>query len=349
MPIVQTPQAGEAGLHSLLAMVSHKRSTYSRTMATPDPNISPPTPDDHARTARPSNVIEGGAWMLSAGLGFAIMIALIRHASKEIHPFEVAFFRNLFGLMWMLPWIVTVGWAGLKTQRLGLYTGRAISGTAAMLTWFWAVTLMPMTEAVALSFTTPFFATIFAVLFLGEIVRVRRWSAIAVGFVGAMVILRPGVEAIRAESLVVIASAVCMACSTVFVKMLSRTESPNAIVVYMVMYLTPLSLIPALFVWTWPSWNVLGWLVLLGFVATLSHLCYTRAFRAADTSAVMPFDFSRLIFSALLGYIVFMEVADVWTWSGAAIIAGSAIYIARREAIAQRERRAAARAAAKGR
>ena len=107
-------------------------------------------------------------------------------------------------------------------------------------------------------------------------------------------------------------------------------------------------LIPALFVWVWPSWEVLGWLVLLGFVATLSHLCYTRAFRAADTSAVMPFDFSRLIFSALLGYIVFMEIADAWTWTGAAIIAGSAIYIARREAIAQRERRAAERAAAEG-
>lgn len=274
-----------------------------------------------------------------AGMGFAIMIGIIRHVSAEIHAFEIAFFRNLFGLLWMLPWFLKVGSDGLKTQRIGLYSLRAVAGVAAMLTWFTAVTIMPLTEAVALSFTTPFFATILAILFLGEIVRARRWSAIIVGFIGAMIILRPGIEAIRPEALLVLFSAFCVAAATLFVKMLSRTEHPNAIVAYMVIFLTPISLVPAIFVWRWPSWTMLGWMALLGLIATLSHLCYTRAFRAADTSAIMPFDFSRLLFSALIGFLFFQEIAGIWTWVGAAIIVSAAIYTARREAITQRQGR----------
>lgn len=290
-----------------------------------------------------NNVLLGAGFMVAAGLFFAVMMGMIRHLADDgVHPFEIAFFRNLFGFAVMLPWIFKVGLGGLKTDKYGLYTLRAITGTAAMVAWFWAISVLPLTEATALSFTTPFFATILAIPILGEVVRIRRWAAIVIGFLGAMVILRPGVESVSAEALMVLFSAVMMAASSMCIKLLSRTEPVNAIVVYMTIYLTPLSLIPALFVWTWPSWEQLGWLFLLGGVATLAHVCLTQAFRHADASAVMPFDFARLIFASIIGYIVFSQVTDLWTWIGAAIIAIAAIYIAHREAVAARERRRAA-------
>ncbi len=297
-------------------------------------------PSDLEQVNQPeSNALLGGAWMMLAGLLFAAMLGAIREAAATLHPFEVAFFRNAFGLIFMLPWFLSVGFAGLRTKHIGLYTVRGITGMLAMLAWFWAVAIMPLTEAVALSFTMPFFATILAVVFLGEVVRARRWTAIGVGFLGAMVILRPGTEAFTTEAMLVIFSATMMASSAIVIKMLSRTEKPAAIVAYMTIYLTPMSAIPLFFVWRTPTWVELGWCAAVGVLATLAHLALTRAFQAADTSAVMPFDFSRLVFTAIIGYLFFDQVSDLWTWIGAGIIASSGIYIAHREAKAARDRR----------
>jgi drug/metabolite transporter (DMT)-like permease len=135
-------------------------------------------------------------------------------------------------------------------------------------------------------------------------------------------------------------AALTQACSVVMVKSLSRTESPNAIVAYMTIYLTPMSLIPALFVWTTPSWSQLGWLFLIGLVGTFAHLSFTRALRAADASALMPIDFVRLVFVAVIGIVFFNQIPSIWTWVGAAVIFGSGVYVMRREAIAAREGRA---------
>jgi drug/metabolite transporter (DMT)-like permease len=209
-----------------------------------------------------------------------------------------------------------------------------------MLCWFWSVSLLPITEATALGFTAPFFTTILAALVLGEIVRLRRWTAVIVGFAGALVILRPGFGDLPLfGAMVALTAAATQACSTVMIKSLARTESPNAIVAYMGIYLTPMSLIPALFFWTWPSWEMLGWMALLGLVGTLAHLCFARALGAADASAVVPIDFARLVFVAVIGIVVFNQIPSAWTWVGAAVIFASGVYIVRREAIAAREGR----------
>jgi len=301
------------------------------------------TPQD-AALARPSNIAAGGGWMLLACAGFACMTGLVRHLTDSgLHPFEVAFFRNFFSLIVMLPWMLGTGFAGLRTARLSLYTLRSAIGVLSMLAWFWSVSLMPIADATALGFTAPFFTTILAALVLREVVRLRRWTAVAIGFIGTLVILRPGSNDIvwlgAAASLF---AAMTQAISTILIKTLARTESPNAIVAYMGIYLTPMSLLPAVFVWTWPSWTQLGWLVPLGLVATFAHLCFTRSLRAADASAVVPFDFARLIFVAIIGMVVFDQIPSVWTWVGAAIIFASGVYIVRREAIAAREGRAKA-------
>jgi drug/metabolite transporter (DMT)-like permease len=200
-----------------------------------------------------------------------------------------------------------------------------------MVTWFIGITIVPLATATALNFTAPLFATVLAALLLHERVRARRWSAIVIGLVGVVIILRPfGPPDI--SMLIILLSAATAAMGSITVKFLSRSEAPVAIVSYMVLYLTPISLIPALFVWQWPS--LAGWsaLILLGLFGMLSHLCVTQALAAADASAVAPFDFLRLPYAALLGYIFFGESPDFWTWCGAAIIVASSLYVAHREA-----------------
>ena len=273
----------------------------------------------------------GAVWMVMSGASFAILTALIRHASADLHPFELVFFRSLFGLLFMLPWFLRTGLRGLRTRRPGLHGVRALSGLAAMLCWFSAVALMPVAEVTALSFTTPLFATLGAVLFLGETVRRRRWTATAVGFAGAMIILRPGAEAFGVPALLALSAAAMMAISVLLVKVLSRTETASTVVLYMGLLMTPLALVPALFVWTMPSPQLWVWMVLMGLAGTAGHLTLVRAFAAADASAVLPFDFSRLIFAAFLGYAFFAERPDVWTWVGAAVIFAATLYTAHRE------------------
>lgn len=274
-------------------------------------------------------------WMVLACFIFSILNALIRATSAYLHPFEVAFFRNLFGLAFMLPWLLKVGFTGLQTGRLKLYFWRVVVGLAAMLTWFYALALLPFAQAVALSFAAPLFATVLAATLLGETVRLRRWTATLVGFGGVLIIVRPGVDAFSAGAILALVSAALSSVSVIVVKQLSRTESINAVVTYMVLMMTPMSLVPALLYWQWPPLEAWSLLVGMGLSGTLGHLCYVRSLQMADASAVMPFDYTRLLFAAVLGWLFFSELPDLWTWVGAAVIVASALYIAHRETVAR--------------
>jgi drug/metabolite transporter (DMT)-like permease len=276
--------------------------------------------------------VRGGLWMTAAGFCFAGMNVLIRQLAQDMHPFEVVFFRNLGGLAFMLPWLVRTGTAGLRTDHHRYYLGRSFMGFLSMLLWFSALALMPVAEATALSFTSPLFATIFAVILLQEAVRARRWTATLIGFVGAMIILRPGMSELGLAHWLVLASSALAGINAILVKQLTRSESANAIVTYMTLYIVPMSLVPALFVWTAPPLYTWPLIVLLGFLATIGHQAMTRAFAATDTSIVMSFDYARLPFAAVIAWFVFGEVADLWTWVGAAVIVGASTYIAHREA-----------------
>ena len=288
------------------------------------------SPEEHG------NPVRGALYVIIASFFFAAMGALIKLGAAELHAFQIAFLRNLFGLLFMLPWLYRDGVAVLKTERLGLYWGRAILGVITMLTWFWAMTVMPLAEAVSLSFSAPLFVTLGAALVLGEYVGIRRWSATLIGFLGVMVILRPGINSISLAAVGVVSSAICMAGSILLIKVLSRTESPNAIVLYMVLMMAPLSLLPALAVWQWPSAQTWLWMVMLGGFGTIAHLLFTNAMKVAEASAVMPFDFVRLPFTVVLGIWLFDQHIGRWTWLGAAIIFSAGIYIAHREMMSGR-------------
>jgi drug/metabolite transporter (DMT)-like permease len=281
--------------------------------------------------------VRAALWMVAASTAFAVMIILIRLLTETFDPLQVVFFRNIFGLIAMLPWLAGHGLGALRTRRLGLHALRATIGIVSMICWFTALSLMPLAQATALSFTAPIFASVLAVIFLGEVMRLRRWSATAIGLLGMLIIVRPDSSSMEPAALFAIASALLGAVSPIFVKMMARTESTGAIVTYMVLFTTPLSLVPALLVWQTPDLAQLGYAALLGLAGTLGHLCLTRALATADATVVVPFDYLRLPAVALIAYLVFGEVPVIWTWIGGLIIAASSLYITLREARLRRE------------
>ena len=276
--------------------------------------------------------------LLSAAL-FAGMAVAIRLASAHVHAFEIAFFRNFFGLVFALPLLSKLGFGLLKTERLPLYFLRCLIGLGAMLTGFWALVHLPLSQAIALSYTTPLFVTIGAALFLGEVIRARRISALAVGFVGTCVILKAwtfGANWLSSGVWIALLSSVLGASAAVSIKFLSRTESAEAIVFYMVLIMTPLSLLPALAFWSWP--DALGWfyLVLTGAFGTAAHIAMTRAYKLGDVSALTPINFVQLPIISFVAWLLFHEVPDRFTVFGALIVFTATVYIAHREMLLAR-------------
>ncbi len=270
--------------------------------------------------------------MLGAMACFATMSAFIRLAAAELHPLEIVFFRNFLALLLMLPWLASHGFGALRTQRLGLYTTRSVINVIGMAAGFTALTLIPLAEATALSFTVPLFAVLGAALFLGETIRARRIMAVAIGFAGTLIVLRPGVESISPGAMLALTNAIFIATTTLLVKMLTRTEQPETIVTYMALLQSPLSLIPALFVWEMPSALTFVWLFLLAGAGTVGHLLFTRACGLAEISQIQPVEFIRLPIVAIIAYLLFAEVPTIWTWLGGAVIFTSTAYITFREA-----------------
>lgn len=267
------------------------------------------------------------ACLFLSGLG-----GMIREVSDSGMPvFQIVFLRNVAGLLVLSPWFFKHGFSGLKTARPGLHLLRSLTGFMAMLTWFYAVSSIALADAVALNFTAPLFGTLLAIVILKETVRLRRWIAIIIGFLGAMIILRPGMIEMSSGVMAALVSAGFMAASITSVKMLSKSESVPAIVAWTQIIIMPMSAIPALLVWQNPSLEQWAWIGGIGLFATMGHLCFTRAFSLADATFVMPFDFFRLIFSAVIGYVFFVQTPDIYTWIGGCIIFASAVYIAYRE------------------
>ncbi|MEM7044706.1 MAG: DMT family transporter [Pseudomonadota bacterium] len=294
-----------------------------------------PTPSTDAIGTPPKAVINspirGIALMFVSTFFFAAMHAVIRHLTETLHPFEVAFFRNLFGLIFVIPWFVRFGLEPLRTNHLKLHVYRSLVNVVAMFSFFYAISITPLAEVTALGFTAPIFATVLAAIFLGEAVRLRRWTAVIVGFVGTLIILRPGFNEIGLGQLLVLNSTVFWAVALLLIKSVGRYDSSVTIITYMSLLQLPLSLVPALFVWTWPSPELWLWLLAIGILGGGAQWLMTESLRVADTSVVMPIDFCKLPWTALLAYLAFAEVPDIFTWLGGAVIFSSALYIAYRE------------------
>jgi len=286
--------------------------------------------------------------MLGSTLAFGVMAIAIRYATRYVPTQEVAFFRNAFGLLALLPMLIRPGSAPLKTQQLPRYFLRSAIGLASMLCAFWAIGHLPISQAISLSYSTPLFVTIAAVLWLGETVRMRRWAAVIIGFIGVLIIVRPGSTSFTPGTLVAVGAAVLSSLVAIQIKQLTRVDSADTVVFYTYVFWVPLSLVPALFVWVWPTGLAWVWLVATGVLGTLGQLLWTRALRLGEVSALTPISFMQLPLVSLLGWLLFNETLDRWTVIGAGIILGANAYIAHREAVlARRAKSQAATAAAK--
>jgi len=275
--------------------------------------------------------------VLTASASFAAVMALIRVVASEVPPLEQVLFRNLIGAAITLPWVLRNGVHGLRTSNHKFYFGRACLGFLAMVLWFLAVAHLPLNESAALSFTSPLFATIAAIAFLGESVGPVRWACTIVGFLGAMVVLRPGIHAVHWPQLAIILWAALAGGNTTVVKHLTRFESPTAIVTYMALYMIPFSILVALPVWVTPP--VHAWPGIFGIAAlsTLANLAVTRAFALWDASAVTSIDFIRLPIAAGLAWFIFGEAPDLWAWLGGGMIVCATAFSARYSAQARLE------------
>ncbi len=266
--------------------------------------------------------LRGVFWALLQVISFAAMAVSVRKLSIAMSAFEIMFFRGLIGLVFVAPWAIRVGPAGWRPPRPGLVTLRGVLLFAAVLAWFVAIGIIPVSDAVALQFTLPLFVVLGAGLFLGERVGPRRTLVVVVGFIGALVIIRPGLNQISPAVLFVFLSVVLYVTVHLMTKALAGEVSGSLLVFHMNLAMAPLGLICTfLFTgWTAPAWSDAPWLIVIGVTGALAHIFMTSAFRAADASFVEPIDFMRLPLTALFGWFLFGETSDFWTWIGAAII-----------------------------
>lgn len=269
--------------------------------------------------------------MLSTFL-VTVMQACVRLVSVEtepgMHPFEAAFFRNLFGLFVILPAIIRYRRTVFKTKRPGLQALRGILNAASMLLFFLGISMAPLATVAALSFTSPLFAGAIAFFVLREKVTPGRIAALVIGFSGMLMLVQPGRMEIDLGSIILLVSSFFWALVLIDIKVLSRTDSSITIIVYQLLYLTPMTLAAAIFYWQWPNLEQLLWLALIGGLATMGQILLTEAYRYSDASSLVPLDFLRLIWGALLGYLMFAQVPEIWTWLGGLMIFAGASWVA---------------------
>ena len=269
--------------------------------------------------------------MLASAFCATGMNATVRHTAAQVHSFEIAFFRNFFGALLLAPIFVRHGTKLLRTRRIGLHLLRGALHSGQTLTFYLGVTLLPLAKVTALNFTAPLFATVLAWFVLGEAIRAGRIAALAFGFAGTMVVLRPGFADLDLGAVLVLASASLWAVNMMVSKVLAHTDSSLTITLYTTLFALPITLIAALPVWRTPTPEQLLWLAAVAAFATTRHVTFVQAFREADVTAVLPFDFTKLIWAAAIGYVVFFEIPDTWTWIGGIMIFAAVTYIAYRE------------------
>jgi len=258
--------------------------------------------------------------MSGALVSFMAMAIAGRQLSAELTTFQILFFRSAVGLAVVVILLQRTGWAQIKTQVFGMHVLRNVAHFGGQYGWFYGIALIQLTEVFAIEFTVPIWTAVLASFMLGERLSGMRKLAVALGFAGVIVILRPGFATISAAALAVLGGAFCYAISHVFTKRLSSTQTPLTILFYMAVIQLPLGLVPALPRWVWPSAALWPWVCIVALTALSAHYCLTRAFRLADASMVVPLDFLRLPLIAIVDFFVYGEALNVWVFAGAAIV-----------------------------
>jgi drug/metabolite transporter (DMT)-like permease len=262
----------------------------------------------------------------------SFMGAGVKFLSDDLHPIIICFYRSLMGLILITPFVVRNNFKALHTKNMRLQIFRASINIISMICWFSAIGMMHFEKATALGFTTPLFTTVLAVVVLGEVIRFHRTAALLLGFIGIIIIIRPGYVPFEFGTVLMLVASFSFSFVLIFVKKLSATDSSLTIIFYHLLYMTPVFFILSLFYWENINLNQLIIFILMGASGLLSHWCLAQAFKMSDTTFVMPLQFTKLIWASLIGLFIFAEQPDIWTWIGGVIIFISVVYITYREA-----------------
>jgi len=266
-----------------------------------------------------------------AALGFTLMAALIKLAGSRLPVTQILFVRQIGMVLMLLPVMIRHYPDVVRTTRLDLQLTRIVFALIAMLCGFTAIINMPLADATALGFAKSFFVTIFAVIVLKESVGVYRWSAVAVGFIGVLIMLRPGTESFSLYGLLAVIGAASAGFVMVIIRLLSRTDAPNTILMFQAVGVAIVMVIPALIYWVPPTPKEWVILAAIGFVSYFAQIANIYAFKFGEASMLASLDYVRLIYAAAFGWLIFSQLPNVNTWIGAGIIVLASIYTVHRE------------------
>lgn len=268
----------------------------------------------------PNKLLQGALLILLGEALLAVMGAIIKHLSLDLPTEVIVFYRNLFGLLLLLPIVFNSGFSSLKTQKFHLHLLRAGVGLTAMYGFFYVLGNMPLAEAFLVKLTTPFFMPIIAAIWLGESIRRKNVAAIALGFIGVIFILRPGTDAFTPIALIGIGAAFLAGSAKVTIRLMGSTESSVTIVFYFGVISSILAAIPLLWSWQVPLAHNWPWIVLMGLAGTLGQLALTRAYRIANPGQIGPYVYSSVVYGAALGWFIWGESLLISTIIGSALI-----------------------------
>lgn len=291
---------------------------------------------DMSATTAAEDTLAGIGWMVLTTILFVGVTVIVRHLGSDIPAVQAAFIRYGIGLLMVLPMLRPLVARPPGTRTLGLYAARGLVHGCAVMLWFYAMARIPIAEVTAIGYTAPIYVTLGAALFFGERLHLRRLMAVLIGFLGTLIILRPGVAEITHGHLAQLTAAPLFACSFLIAKGLTRDQSPG-VIVGMLSLGCSLTLLPgAVMVWRAPTFEEVAWLTLTAAIATSGHYTLTRAFRAAPLTVTQPIGFLQLVWAAILGIILFGEALDPFVLLGGGIVVAAVTYISHREAQAAR-------------
>lgn len=283
----------------------------------------------------PQNQTLFGVLLIAFAASFvAVDTIIIRMVSDEVHPFEIAFFRNIFSLIVVAPWLLRSGLSGLKTSRLPIHIARALLKLAAMICLFTAIKMLPLAAVTAIVFTAPLFVTAGSMAFLGEPRYRGRLIALLVGFIGVLIVIRPGADIFDVNVGYAVLAAVGLGGVGLLMKYLSVREHPPSVVSLNLLLTAPVAFVLMLPAWTLPSPSIMALLVAQGLLGGLSQLCVARAMSIADASVLAPIEFLKLPVVVILAWLIFGETSDWWTLAGGTVIFASTFAIVVRERFA---------------
>lgn len=288
--------------------------------------------------SRPASKITAALWMAGWLSLMLVMVVAGREATRELNVFQLMELRSLLGFVMLAPLVWrSGGWSILRTTRLPQYIGRNLVHYGAQLGWFFALTLIPIGQVVAIEFTMPIWTALLAASFLAERITLPKATAILLGLIGVIVIVRPDTGAVNYGQLIALFAAIGFGISITLTKFLTRTEATVTIIFWMIVIQSIAGLIPSLYVWVWPSATVWAWIVVIGFCGTFSHFCMARAMLYADATIVVPMDFLRVPLTATVGWLLYAERLDLYTVLGAVmILAGNLLNLRPAKALAAR-------------